>query len=243
MKRLRVSRKRRVITLTLQARKDGVLLDRDLGQELCHAAEQIALDDEAIAVFLRSEGGEFCRGSEGTIDSAAWLSALLEIAQPIVAVVQGDAVDEGAELAIAADIRILSRGARMRFAHLASGHTPRCGATQILPRLVGRARALELLLSGRWVRSAEAERIGLVSRSVAKRDLDREADALIAQFSTLAPLALRYAKEAVVNGVDRTMRQGLELEQDLYVLLQTTFDRSEGVRSFLEKRAPRFRGE
>ncbi len=234
-----LERRSGIATVSMPA---GCVLGVTTAQELISVAEAIADDDESAVVVVRSRGKHFCGGCAAG-EPPDWPAALRRIRQPIIAVQRGDAVGEGAELALAADIRILARSARLRFSHLSDGRLPRCGATQILPRLVGRSRALDLLLSGRWLGAAEAQRIGVAAQVVAERQLSTVARQLTKGLAQRGRLALRYAKEAIRAGADMTLQQGMALEQDLYVLLQTTQDRAEGIRSFVEKRPPRFRGQ
>jgi enoyl-CoA hydratase/carnithine racemase len=149
-------------------------------------------------------------------------------------------VAEGAELALAADIRIAAVRAWLAFPQIGESRLPRHGATQRLPRIVGRARAMDMLLTGRRIGAREAQRIGLVS--LVTPQLAAAARGLVAELAAKGPIALRLAKEAVLGSGDLTLDQGIRLEQDLYVLLQTTRDRAAGVRAFLAKRRPRFRG-
>lgn len=239
--RVELARRGRVATLTMAAPDKGNRIDAPVAQELRAAAEEIAGDDSVAVVLLRSRGRDFCLGAEAD-HGVDWASPLAAVPQPLVAAIQGDAVDEGAELALLADIRVCARSARFRFGHLEARRLPRHGATQRLPRAVGRMRAMEMLLSGRWVAAAEAARIGLATAVVPATALRAAAAAAVRDLAAKGPLALRYAKEAIAAGSDMTLAQGIRLEQDLYVLLQTTQDRAEGVRSFLRKRPPRFRG-
>ena len=111
-----------------------------------------------------------------------------------------------------------------------------------MPRLVGRAHALSLLLTGAMIDAAEAVRIGLVSRRVDPVDLAAVTDEVVDQLAAGAPIAAQYAKETVTKGMDMPLEQALRLEADLNILLHGTRDRREGIRSFLELRSPRFRG-
>lgn len=114
--------------------------------------------------------------------------------------------------------------------------------TQRLPRLVGPAMARDMLLTGRTLSASEALGVGLVNRVVSRDSLDETAARLTEQIIAAAPIAARYAKEAVAAAGDLPLAQGLRLEADLSIILQSTDDRSEGLRSFAEKRAPRFTG-
>jgi enoyl-CoA hydratase len=116
------------------------------------------------------------------------------------------------------------------------------GGTQRLARIVGRAAALELILTAEPIDAQTARRIGLVSQVVPRDRLLAEASALAERIAARGPIAVRYAKEAVSQGLDMPLEQALRFETDLTIILQTTEDRAEGVRAFLEKRAPEFKG-
>jgi 2-(1,2-epoxy-1,2-dihydrophenyl)acetyl-CoA isomerase len=212
--------------------------------EACEAAE----DGDVGVVVVRARGRAFCRGLAAGVD--AWdlrkrrnpVEALAAVTKPVLAVLSGPAVGAGAELALAADLRLATPRAVFRFSDVGTGRVPCFGATQRLPRIVGRTRALEILLLGASVRAPEAARLGLVSRVVASARLDHAVAELTARLRAQGPLAVALAKEAVRRAGDLPLADGLRLEEDLYVLLQTTADRREGVRSFLEKRRPRFHG-
>ena len=132
--------------------------------------------------------------------------------------------------------------ARLGLTETALGIIPGGGGTQRLPRLVGRGKALELILTGARIDAAEALRIGLVERVVPAGEALAAATALARDLAARAPLAVRYAKEAVVKGLELPLADGLRLENDLSTLLRTTEDRLEGARAFLEKRPPRWTG-
>ena len=117
------------------------------------------------------------------------------------------------------------------------------GGTQRLSRIVGKGKALEMVLTGEIVDAQAAFEIGLVNKVVKAADLAAEAEKLAANLAAKAPFALRYAKEAVNKGLDLTLEQGLRLEADLYFLLHTTADRTEGIQSFLQKRKPEYQGK
>jgi enoyl-CoA hydratase len=220
-------------------------IDQPAAQALCDAVEQIGFDESVRVAVVQGAGPAFCRGVQrgGEWETRQdWVAAVATLAVPVVAAVTGEAIAEGAELALACDLRIASAGASFAFPQVVRGQLPRHGATQRLPRLIGRVRALDLLLSGRRVGAREAEEIGLVSQRVPAGRLGAAVRQLVGGLAGKAPIALRLAKEAVLKGSDLTFDQGVRLEQDLYVLLQTTADRAEGIRAFLGKRPAKFRG-
>ncbi len=220
-------------------------IDQQAAQALCDAVEQIAFDESVCVAVVQGSGRGFCVGVEDGGDWEArhdWVAAVGALTVPVVAAIAGDALAEGAELALACDLQIASAGARFGFPQVVEGRLPRHGATQRLPRAVGRMRAFDLLLSGRRIGAREAARIGLVSHVVAAARLTAAVRQAVDALCAKGPVALRLGKEAVRKGVDLTLDQGIRLEQDLYVLLQTTQDRAEGVRAFLGKRRPKFKG-
>jgi enoyl-CoA hydratase len=169
-------------------------------------------------------------------------SAMDQCPQPLIAAIRGYAFGGGLELALACDIRLASEDAQLGLTEINLAIIPGGGGTQRLPRLVGRGKALEMILTGARISAAEALRIGLVERVVPAAEVLGQARDLARTLAAKAPVALRYAKEAVVKGLALPLADGLRLEQDLSTLLRTTEDRVEGAKAFLEKRAPRWMG-
>ena len=132
---------------------------------------------------------------------------------------------------------------RIWLSAIADGLMPFGGGTQRLPRIVGQAKALELVLTGELIDVAEAQRIGLVSEVIPESTFATRVDEIVQGLLGKGPIALRLGKEAVHKAMDLTLDQGMRLEEDLYALLQTTQDRAEGVQAFLEKRKPTFTGQ
>lgn len=163
--------------------------------------------------------------------------------QPIIAAIRGFALGGGLELALACDIRIAGEDSQLGLTEVNLAIIPGGGGTQRLPRLVGRGKALEMILTGARIDAREALRIGLVERVVPATEVLSSAQALARTLAEKAPVALRYAKEAVVKGLGLPLEDGLRLENDLATLLRTTDDRIEGAKAFLEKRKPRFTGQ
>jgi enoyl-CoA hydratase/carnithine racemase len=156
--------------------------------------------------------------------------------------VNGPAISGGLELALACDIRIAAPTAAFSLPEVTQGAIPGGGGTQRLPRIVGRAKALDMVLTGRTLDADEALRCGLVTSVADDEDCTAEAISLAGRIAERGPLAVRYAKEAVHRGTEMPLEQALRYETDLTVILQTTNDRAEGVRAFVEKRKPQFDG-
>ena len=170
-------------------------------------------------------------------------AAMDRCGQPIIAAINGFALGGGLELALACDIRIAGEDSQLGLTEVNLAIIPGGGGTQRLPRLVGRGKALEMILTGARVDAREALRIGLVERVVPAAEVRSSAQALAKTLAERAPVAMRYAKEAVVKGLGLPLEDGLRLENDLATLLRTTEDRIEGAKAFLEKRKPRFTGQ
>ena len=170
-------------------------------------------------------------------------AAMDRCGQPIIAAINGFALGGGLELALACDIRIAGEDSQLGLTEVNLAIIPGGGGTQRLPRLVGRGKALEMILTGARVDAREALRIGLVERVVPTAEVHTSAQALAKMLAERAPVAMRYAKEAVVKGLGMSLEDGLRLENDLSTLLRTTEDRLEGAKAFLEKRKPRFTGQ
>ena len=241
-----VKKSEHIANIVLNHPGAGNVVNLRLGQELEEICRQINQDDDIYVVTITGAGDVFCvRGESGKKQSEQSRIALsvAKIEKPAIAVINGDALGQGLELALACDIRIASQGAHFGFPGVSEGLIPTDGGTQRLPRIIGRGKALELIFTGEIIDAVEALKIGLVSKVVPLQILNAEAVALAKSMASKAPIALRYIKEAVNSGLDLTMEQSLRLEADLYFLLHTTDDRTEGIRSFLQKRTPGFKGK
>ena len=139
----------------------------------------------------------------------------LSIPQPLIAAVHGYVLGSGIEMALCCDIRIASEDARFGLPEVGLGIIPAAGATQTLPRIIGRAKALEVLLTARWLNAEEAYRFGLVNRVVSRGKLYETAEEMAQKIASYHPMAVRSAKEAVVRGLDLTLAEGLDLEKKL----------------------------
>jgi enoyl-CoA hydratase/carnithine racemase len=170
------------------------------------------------------------------------LNLVENLGKPVVAAINGFALGGGCETAMACTIRLATETARFGQPEVKLGVPPGGGGTQRLPRLVGKGRALQLILSGEMISAQEAYRIGLVNEVVPAADLIPRAEAILKQISANAPLAVRCSLEAVNKGMETSQTEGLALEASYFGLCAGTEDKQEGTRAFLEKRAPQFHG-
>jgi enoyl-CoA hydratase/carnithine racemase len=236
-----------VASITLARSATRNRLDAELMGGLVDSCA-MAEDAEAVrVVILRGEGRDFSIGLPAAYGwpEPSWpdgIGAVARLTRPVIAALQGETAGWGLALALACDLRVAASTTTLALPELEQGRFPGGGATQRLTRMVGVARALELVLLGTRVPASTAFEWGLVSAVVAPARLASTVEEMAASLATRGPLALGLAKEAVVRALDLPLAEGIRLEQDLYVLLQTTADREEGIRAFLERRAPRFGG-
>jgi enoyl-CoA hydratase len=230
-----------------------------MSQEIDNVYRQINQDDDIYVVIITGAGDFFCSGNEleksfqankkqlrddeKIAEQFKVALSIASIEKPVIAAINGDALGQGLEIALACDIRIASQKARFGFPGMAAGLIPSDGGTQRLPRIIGKGKALELIVTAEIISATEALDIGLVSKAVPAESLNIEVDTLAKAITTKAPISLRYIKEAVNKGLDLTLEQGLRLEADLYFLLHTTSDRTEGIKAFQQKRTPEFEGQ
>jgi enoyl-CoA hydratase/carnithine racemase len=227
-----------------------------MGQEMDEICRRINQDNDIYVVIVTGSGSVFCNGNElqksgkipprgeaETMQKYNIAAAVAAIEKPVIAEVNGNAFGEGLELALACDVRIAAQNAHFGLPEIEAGLIPSDGGTQRLPRIVGRGKALEMILTGETIDAAEALENGLVTKIVPAESLMPEVEALAKAMAAKAPVSLRYIKEAINKGLDLTMEQGLRLEADLYFLLHTTGDRTEGIKAFQQKRPPEFKGQ
>jgi enoyl-CoA hydratase/carnithine racemase len=172
----------------------------------------------------------------------AVLNLIENLGKPVIAAVNGFALGGGCETAMACTIRVASEKAKFGQPEVTLGLIPGGGGTQRLPRLVGKGRALQLILSGEMISAQEAYRIGLVNEVVPPADLITRAEAILRKIFSNAPIAIKYALEAANKGSETSQSEGLSLEASYFGLCAGTEDKKEGTTAFLEKRAPQFHG-
>jgi enoyl-CoA hydratase/carnithine racemase len=173
----------------------------------------------------------------------AVLNLIENLGKPVIAAINGFALGGGCETAMACTIRVAVENARFGQPEVKLGVLPGGGGTQRLPRLVGKGRALHLILTGEMINAQEAYRIGLVNEVVPAAELITRAEAILNQIFANAPAAVKYSLEAVNKGMEASLAEGLALEASLFGLCAGTDDKKEGTQAFLEKRKPRFQGK
>jgi len=232
-------------------------LDSDTWGDLERAFEE-ALEDPGVRGVILTGAGEKAFIAGADISELAEITAveaqkssrfgqsvldLIEnLGKPVVAAVNGFALGGGCETAMACTIRIASEKAKFGQPEVTLGLLPGGGGTQRLPRLVGKGRALQLILSGEIISAQEAYRIGLVNEVVPPAELIPRAEAILHRILANAPIAIRLSLEAVNKGVEASQDEGLALEASFFGLCAGTEDKKEGTTAFLAKRAPQFKG-
>ena len=244
-----------IAVITLSGADDRNRVDFPLARAVADGVDAARRDPDVWAVVVHSERADFCAGTDPdalreaaaggafALDELAAASRIAELETPVVCAIRGAAFDQGLEIALACDLRVADATAVFRESRAANGAMPWDGGTQRLPRLIGRARAMEMLLTGGEVDANLALEWGLVNEVTEDGESLPHAMRLAERIVQHGPIALRYLKEAVASGMDGTLAHGLRLEADLSFLLQSTRDRSEGIASFLERRRPNYRGE
>ena len=247
----------RIATITVNRPDKLNALNDATMAELGQAIEQVRADPAAAGIVVTGAGRAFVAGadiSELRSKSGPEIYALARRGQdvfrrfetspkPVIAAINGFALGGGCELAMACHVRIAAESAKFGQPEVKLGITPGYGGTQRLTRLVGRGRALQLLLTGEMIDANEAYRIGLVNRVVPTGEQAVEAArAMIGQMLANGPLALAQCIEVVNRGADISMEEATALEAAAFAMLASTDDMREGTSAFLEKRAPAFRG-
>ena len=242
-------------------------LNRPLLNALVDACHEIAKDKSVRVVAIIGAGKKaFCAGADlaerkgmtqaETLDYLALIQKTMRtietMPQPVIAAINGSAYGGGTELALSCDLRVMVEEALLRLTEVKLGIIPGAGGTQRLPRLIGKSKAKEMILTGSPITAFEGQQFGLIHKVVTEKGAaDAEFDpALMAavrewvkEIATGAPLSLAAAKEAIDNGYDRDLEAGLALETKSYLTLLNTKDRLEGLAAFAEKRKPVYVGE
>ncbi len=254
-KTLRYQKTNHVLVIDLNGPLDHSVVKSQISAELGEFCDGATWDEEVRVVVISDTGEKplsretdltkavSVDGLEEEMEPQSFTEPISKLDRPVVAAISGDAIGQGLELALACDIRIASETSCFGMSHIKSGLIPWDGGTQRLSRLIGRSKALEMILTGEVIDAQEALRIGLVSKVVPKKELMEVAMKMAQEMASKGPIALRYTKEAIYKGMDMTLEQGLHLEADLYLLIHTSKDRTEGIQAFREKKTPKFEGK
>jgi len=229
-------------------------LNLQLMEELVSALESMEKDEAIRCIIITGDRRAFAAGAD--IDEMSDVTAvdmllrdqfatwdrIRHISKPLIAAVSGYALGGGCELAMACDLIIAAETAKFGQPEINIGVMPGAGGTQRLTRAVGKARAMEMVLTGKPISAEEALQAGLINRVVPEELLEDEALKMAREIASKPPVAVRLAKKAVLKAMDTTLETGLAYEQMLFYLLFATEDQREGMQAFLEKRKPQFRG-
>ena len=241
----------------VQLNRPSVLnaINFELLSELVNALEEFDNDAAVKVIILTGSGRAFAAGADlaemsqkTPVDLTLgrrfelW-DRIRKISKPIIAAVDGYCLGGGFELAMASDIIIASEAATFGQPEVNVGIIPGAGGTQRLTRAVGKYKAMEMILTGRAIQAEEAHRVGLVNRVVPTESLMEEAKKLAIDIASKPPISIRSAKEAILKAQDTTLEVGLEFERKAFFMLFATEDGKEGMRAFLEKRKPNFKGK
>lgn len=254
---LTLEKKENVAILKINRPKALNALNTDTLLELDNAIDVLDKDQDVNVIVLSGEGKAFVAGAdilemkEKTASEGREFGKLgsdvfrkIEIMEkPVIAAVNGFALGGGCELSMACDIRIASEKAKFGQPEVGLGITPGFSGTQRLSRLVGTAKAKELIFTGDMVDANTAEKIGLVNQVVSKEDLMNSALEMAEKISSKAQLAVRYSKAAINRGIETDIETGIEIEKDLFGLCFSTEDQKEGMNAFIEKRKPNFKNK
>lgn len=247
-----------VAYITLNRPQAMNAINDDLRAQLAAALRAADADAGVRVMVIRGAGDRaFCAGADikGFAEPPSpaqyraqrlqghWIDVLEETKKPVIASIHGYCLGGGLEMALACDIRIAADDASFGLPEVSRGTLPGAGGTQRLARVAGIGRALDMVLSADRIDAAEAHRAGIVTRVVPRADLFQKTQALAEQIASHAPLAVRFAKEAMRKATAPDFADGLKYETDLLALLLDTEDRKEAGRAFREKRKPVFKGK
>ena len=250
---LRVEKKGPIATLWIDRQPRMNTMTVAMRNEFPGIFAGLEADETVRVVIVRGAGGKaFSAGGDvaefltlAPADLEMWgdtLTSAERFRKPVVAAIDGYTMGAGLELAVACDFRIATLRSEFAFPEVRLGMIPGSGGTQRALRLIGMTRAKPFMMTGQRITAERAEAWGLITQAVANDKLDAAVDALAGELAERAPLALRTLKMVLNRGADAPLETALELERKAYAWLRSTHDYEEGVKSFVEKRPPKYRG-
>jgi enoyl-CoA hydratase len=258
MENLKLEKKNQIAYVAIDRPKVLNALNMATMQELWQVFSELKEDKQIRVVILTGSGEKaFVAGADinelaknNPVEAKAYthkgqatLDLIENLGKPVIACVNGFALGGGCEIAMACTMRLASENARLGQPEVKLGIIPGYGGTQRLPRLVGTGLAMQILLTGEMITAQEAHRIGLVNEVVPADRLLARAEEIAQKIIGMAPLAIQYGMEAVNQGMNMTLPEGLFLEATLFGICCATEDKKEGTTAFLEKRAANFQGK
>jgi enoyl-CoA hydratase len=258
MENIRLEKKSNIAYITIDRPKVLNALNAATIGELQEVFTELAADKDMRVVILTGAGEKsFVAGADinelqknNPVEAKAYthrgqavLDLIENLGKPVIACINGFALGGGCEIAMACTLRLASENAKLGQPEVKLGLIPGYGGTQRLPRLVGTGRAMQILLTGEMVSAQEAHRIGLVNEVLPAEKLIARAEEIARKIIANAPLAIQYCMEAVNQGMNMTLQEGLFLEATLFSVCCASEDKNEGTTAFLEKRAANFKGK
>jgi enoyl-CoA hydratase/carnithine racemase len=252
-----VEKKGPAVWLTLNKPQRKNALGTQSFIDLAKALDEIERDPTVVAVVIKGSGDSFCAGIDlkdaaGSPDplvrmefkrlSEGVFKRIGNLDKILIALINGVCMAGGLELVLHCDIRIIDENAKIGDGHIRTGLIPNGGASQMLPHIIGIAKAKELLLTGDLVSGKDAERIGLVHRAVPADKLEETVNGYIAKFMDRPPLSLAAMKMVINRGMETSLESGLMLEYQTVKVLENTEDFKESIAAFMEKRKPIYKG-
>jgi enoyl-CoA hydratase len=240
-----VNRPDKLNALNVRTREEILAALKELGEDasvrvivITGAGEKAFIAGADISEFT----GKTPLGTREMMQKSRAFDAMEDCPKPVIAMINGYALGGGCELAMSCDIRIASAKAKFGQPEIKLGIIPGGGGTQRLARLIGEGKAMELILTGDMIDAEEALRLGLVNHVVAPEQLEAKTMEIAGKIAEMSPVAIQMAKKSVKNAARLGLQAGLETETDLFILCFTSEDKEEGIRAFMEKRKPVFKG-
>ncbi len=252
--RMEMERNEGIAWITLNRPDRLNVINADMRKEVLHALEEVGADEEVRVVVVQGEGEKaFSAGADITelqasnpqdlIELGEFFDAPTRCSKPVIAAIDGYALGGGLELALACDFRLLSKRSQVGQPEIHLGTIPGGGGTQRLARLLGTSRAKELCMLGERIMADVADQWGLADRVFANEEFETKVRAFARQLASRAPIAICLIKRVISEGLEAPLSAGLLIEREAFALTFNTEDMKEGVKAFLSKREPVFKGK